>query len=147
MGWTTEKLKQLHTSVPANPLLAEPLYLAGYIERLGTGTTDIVDKCLTAGLPEPRFIQAEDFKTILYRSGTDQVKALIRLMENEHSRNDLMQLLDLKHGQTFRDNYLNPALIEMLIEMTQPESPNSPTQKYRLTAKGKALKEILKKKK
>ncbi|WP_347273777.1 Fic family protein [Candidatus Kuenenia sp.] len=158
MGWTTEKLKQLHTSVPANPLLAEPLYLAGYIERLGTGTTDIVDKCLTAGLLEPRFIQAEDFKTILYRSGadqaptkhrpsTDQVKALIRLMENEHSRNDLMQLLGLKHGQTFRDNYLNPALIEMLIEMTQPESPNSPTQKYRLTAKGKALKEILKKKK
>lgn len=68
-------------------------------------------------------------------------------MENEHSRNDLMQLLGLKHGQTFRDNYLNPALIEMLIEMTQPESPNSPTQKYRLTAKGKALKEILKEKK
>ena len=29
MGWTTEKLKQLHTSIPANPLMAEPLYLAG----------------------------------------------------------------------------------------------------------------------
>lgn len=36
MGWTSEKLKQIHTSVPANPLIAEPLYLAGYIERMGT---------------------------------------------------------------------------------------------------------------
>jgi len=54
--------------------------------------------------------------------------------------------LNLKHGQTFRDNYLNPALKEEFIEMTQPDSPKSPTQKYRLTAKGKALKEQLKKK-
>ena len=73
MGWTTEKLKQLHTSVPANPLLAEPLYLAAYIERLGTGTTDILEKCLSANLPEPQFIQAEDFRSILYRPGTPQV--------------------------------------------------------------------------
>ena len=42
LGWTTEKLKKVHTSVPANPLLAEPMYLKGYIERLGTGTSDIV---------------------------------------------------------------------------------------------------------
>lgn len=27
LGWTIEKLKKLHTSVPANPLLAEPMYL------------------------------------------------------------------------------------------------------------------------
>jgi predicted HTH transcriptional regulator len=42
LGWTTLKLKQLHTSVPANPLIAEPMYLAGFIERLGTGTIDFV---------------------------------------------------------------------------------------------------------
>jgi len=35
-------------------------------------------------------------------------------------------------------------LKEALIEMTQPDSPNSPTQKYRLTPKGKAWKEKLK---
>lgn len=28
-----EKLRQAHGSVPANPLPAEPMYLAGYIER------------------------------------------------------------------------------------------------------------------
>ena len=69
MGWTTDNLKQLHTSVPANPLVAEPLYLAGYIERMGTGTTDIIQKSLAAGLAEPQFIQAEDFKSIINRPG------------------------------------------------------------------------------
>ncbi len=44
LGWTTEKLKKLHSSVPANPLLAEPMYLTAFIERLGTGTTDIIKK-------------------------------------------------------------------------------------------------------
>ena len=34
---TLEKLRHPHGSVPGNPLLAEPLYLAKYIERMGTG--------------------------------------------------------------------------------------------------------------
>ena len=35
---TLEKLREAHRSVPGNPLLAESLYLAEYIERMGTGT-------------------------------------------------------------------------------------------------------------
>jgi ATP-dependent DNA helicase RecG len=38
--------------------------------------------------------------------------------------------------------YLEPALALNLIEMTQPDSPKSPTQKYRLTAKGRQLMDI-----
>jgi hypothetical protein len=45
----------------------------------------------------------------------------------------LMLRLDLKHKPTFRDNYLRPALNAKRIAMTQPDSPNSPTQRYRLT--------------
>lgn len=33
-----EKLRQPHGSVPGNPLLAEPLHLTRYFERMGTGT-------------------------------------------------------------------------------------------------------------
>jgi ATP-dependent DNA helicase RecG len=40
LGWTIEKLKKVNTSVPANPLLAEAMYLKGYIKRLGTGTAN-----------------------------------------------------------------------------------------------------------
>ncbi|WP_243668387.1 hypothetical protein [Methanoculleus chikugoensis] len=49
---TLEKLRQAHGSVPANPpLLAEPMYLAGYIERMGTGTRDMIRHCTEPGCP------------------------------------------------------------------------------------------------
>lgn len=167
MGWTTEKLKQLHTSVPANPLLAEPLYLAGYIERMGTGTSDMVQKSVDSGLTEPQFIQEDDFKAILYRpismpdtpqdtiqdtmqdtmQVTMQVEQLIGVMHDRHSRDDLQDKLNINNRDYFRKAYINEALKLELIEMTIPDKPNSKNQKYRLTAKGKALQEQLKKKK
>jgi predicted HTH transcriptional regulator len=52
---TLEMLRQPHGSVPGNPLLAEPLYLTKYIERMGTGTGDMIERCRKAGLPEPEF--------------------------------------------------------------------------------------------
>jgi hypothetical protein len=41
-----------------------------------------------------------------------------------------MERLALQHRPTFSANYLLPALNAGLVEMTQPESPKSPTQKY-----------------
>ncbi len=49
----------------------------------------------------------------------------------------LMKNLDMSHRGTFRKNYLDPALELGLAEMTQPDSPRSPTQRYRLTTTGK----------
>jgi len=69
---------------------------------------------------------------------TDQVAALIRVIGTaELGSNDLMQALGLSHRPTFRNNYLNPALEGGWIERTQPDSPRSPTQRYRLTGKGR----------
>ena len=45
-GMTVEKLSGEHSSMPINPLLAYLVYLAGYIEQVGTGTNDIIDRCL-----------------------------------------------------------------------------------------------------
>ena len=68
---------------------------------------------------------------------TDQVAALIRAIgSSELGSNDLMQALGLSHRPTFRNNYLNPAMEDEWIERTQPDSPRSPTQRYRLTGKG-----------
>ncbi|MFJ7106675.1 Fic family protein [Pseudomonas sp. NPDC098740] len=52
---------------------------------------------------------------------------------------DLMTEVGLAHKATFRANYLRPALAANLIEMTNPESPSSPAQKYRLTQHGKRI--------
>ncbi|MDR1202849.1 MAG: transcriptional regulator, partial [Tannerellaceae bacterium] len=83
-GLTPEKLLQPHPSVPANPILANPIYLAGYIERMGTGTRDIVNKCRAIGLKDPEFIQEEDFKVILWRkeSEDEPIKSIIGLILN-----------------------------------------------------------------
>ena len=66
-GLTPSKLAKPHNSIPANPLMAEPMYLAGLIERMGTGTGDIILKCKTMGLKTPKFVQEEIFKVILFR--------------------------------------------------------------------------------
>jgi len=48
---------------------------------------------------------------------------------------ELMQRLGLRHRPTFRAHYLNPALAAGWVEMTDPDAPRSPMQKYRRTPK------------
>lgn len=69
---------------------------------------------------------------------TDQVAELLRVLgQRELKSAELMAELGLSHRGHFRGRYLNAALDEALIERTQPDSPRSPTQKYRLTARGR----------
>jgi Fic family protein len=68
----------------------------------------------------------------------EQVNALIRALKNEElGTRALMAALKLKHRPTFVYDYLQPSLLSGLVEMTQPDSPKSPTQKYRLAEKGR----------
>ena len=66
-GFTVQKLREMHSSEPTNPVIAHPLFLTGYIEHLGTGTTDMIADCAAYGLRTPEFIQAEDFRTVIWR--------------------------------------------------------------------------------
>ncbi len=50
-----EDLKKEHSSYPRNPLIANAFYLAGFIEKWGSGTKRIVDLCIHQGLPEPEY--------------------------------------------------------------------------------------------
>ncbi len=69
---------------------------------------------------------------------TDQVVRLIKALAGaEMGSINLMNALDLSHRATFRKNSLNPALEGGWIERTQPDSPRSPTQRYRLTDKAR----------
>ncbi len=71
---------------------------------------------------------------------TDPVERLLRALDGRSLRiSDLMAAMGLTHKATFRANYLKPALISEMIEMTDPETPSSPAQKYRLTESGKRL--------
>ena len=71
------------------------------------------------------------------------VQRLVEVLDGEMSRTAIMKAIGIKDRVTFTDYYLAPALKLGLVEMTQPNSPRSPTQKYRLTEKGQnVLREV-----
>ena len=63
---------------------------------------------------------------------TEQVKRLLATMEYDtpYTAAALMRLLGLKSRDALRNNYLNPAIEEGLIQMTVPDKPTSRNQKY-----------------
>ena len=71
---------------------------------------------------------------------TEQVMRLLACFQSEPlGTKKVMESLGLLHRPTFLYQYLQPALDAKLLELTQPESPRSPTQKYRLTEKGRVI--------
>ena len=92
------------------------------------------------GLPDPTDL---DTVQATVQAGGMTEKTVLRLLEPlQHEPLSVIELLDklsIKHRASFRTTYLVPALTQNLIEMTLPDKPKSPNQKYRLTAKGRAL--------
>lgn len=73
---TIENLSRPHASIPHNPLLAEPLFLARYIEKAGTGTLDMIALCKEAGLRAAEFRQDDGmFIQTLWRPAGAAAKA------------------------------------------------------------------------
>ena len=167
-GLTVSKLLEPHKSLPANPLIADPLFWTGYVDKVGTGTEDIVNLCKEKGLKEPEYHQEEDFRVVIWRRNPEKglsegpskglskglskdqvstnlnqkwekIEPMIRLLENTSSAADLRAVMGMNNATKFKNNYLNPLIELGVVEMTQPESPNSPTQRYRLTEAGKGL--------
>ena len=190
---TLEKLREAHRSVPGNPLLAESLYLTEYIERMGTGTLDMIRRCVQAGLAEPEFAVTDGFVTTIRRAAVPR-QATERAMgqvagrvggrpesgrvhawaggqagvQEDHAggqaeRQEGQAALSAKEiamlqacldgavaaealsataGHSSRTGHfkrwLNLLLAGGFLEMTVPDKPRSPVQKYRLTDRGRA---------
>ena len=150
---TLEKLRTAHSSVLGNPLLAESLYLAEYIERMGTGTLDMIRRCAEAGLPEPEFAVADGFVATIRRTALATQAAGRRESWPESLEGKVLSLLaagrpmsrlelSRKLGQKKISGQLNKVIRllmrERSIEYTLPDKPQSRFQKYRLTDKGRA---------
>mgnify|MGYP000492369131 CR=1 FL=1 len=162
-------LHKAHRSYPHNPNLADCLFQTGTIDRYGTGTIEIYKLAKDYGLNEPKYAIDEGVKVTLWRpsastgqvtgqvtgqatgqvqpiySNFSPIERVILTINGEMKSAEIQAKLELSHRETFRDNYLNPALQNNLVEMTIPDKPKSPKQKYRLTPKGLAKKnELLK---
>lgn len=143
-----------------NPTICKFMIQIGRFDQLGSGVTNI-NKYLPyyAKGAKPRFEEtrhgfeltiplAEDVAEQVAGEATGEVAGEVTgevlaflnvLQAAPLGRKDAQNALGLKGQANFRERYLEPGLINGLIEMTQPDSPKSPTQKYRLTAKGKQL--------
>ena len=124
--------KEILAWIPAETLVKERQ--EEYYDALGKAdkeadSTVFVEFMLTALRDALKEIPATD--PVGDQDG-DPVKRLLNVLEDkELSITELMNLLNLKHKPTFRQNYLKPALKNGLIEMTIPDKPNSKNQKYR----------------
>lgn len=147
---TLDMLKQPHASVPANPLVAGPMYLAKYIERMGTGIRDMVDRCVSVGLAEPEIrIDTGIWVTTIRRkekqidilgeaqseaqSGAQSEFILKILRDSECSAHDLAKRMGLKGKPGSFKRGLQQLLETGQIEYTIPDSPSSRLQKYRIS--------------
>jgi ATP-dependent DNA helicase RecG len=149
-NFTIETLLTVHESRPRNQLIARVFYLAGFIESWGRGYEKIRDQFAAMQLAMPTFevvrggmmttIIREKAKKIMGHATpqvtpqvTPKVKELLIVLENgEMSAMEMMGQLGLKDKRNFRLNYLQPALSAGLVEMTNPDKPNSRLQRYRL---------------
>ena len=70
----------------------------------------------------------------------EQLLSLLKyLLGKELSLKEIKEFVDISSRRYVRENIVKRLLDYDIISMTQPDSPNSPTQKYYLTEKGKSL--------
>ena len=82
---------------------------------------------------------------------SEQVKILIHsISSKELSVDEILEVYKLLYKQVYKSKWyfkkhtIQPAMIEGYVEMTYPDSPNHPKQRYRLTTKGLRLLDSLK---
>jgi ATP-dependent DNA helicase RecG len=158
-GMSAEHLSREHLSVRRNPLLAEAFHRTGAIEAWGRGTNRVIEACRAYGIPDPIFMNEGGAVTVTFMSevvagtrglvparhqaGTksalspDQVEVL-ELADVPRALAQLMVPSGRTDRTKFRDQILAPLLDAGLLEMTVPDKPRSPKQRYRATADGLA---------
>ena len=131
-----------YTNIPAgiHPTL---IYLERFFGNLLLGEdNELKSRFLRVGLQEePASLVPSKREQVREQVASPLPKGVTRLLKafkGDMSVLEMMVALKLGGRRNFLEKYLSPAIELGLVEMTQPDSPRSPTQKYRLTAKGLA---------
>lgn len=73
------------------------------------------------------------------RLSRDQVEYLLTSMKQASPAAEIRKLMGMTNASKFKKHYLDTLLEMGVITMTQPDSPNSPKQRYVLTEEGRKL--------
>jgi len=85
-GWTVEKLREEHEFIPKNPLIADHFFLTRLIEKLGTGTIEMIRQCEEWGVPEPEFRDTGTSIVVTFRKSEFTEEFLDSLDLNERQK-------------------------------------------------------------
>ena len=133
-----------HTAILSKwNLVFEYIPIESQIEKFQSEYYDSIAKCHTEGKSDTFILFMlkqidkilDDVNTQLSENDenlSEYVKKLLDVMEYDvpYTLNALMEKLDLKSKETFRKNYIHPALKLGLVYMTIPEKPKSKNQRY-----------------
>ena len=127
-----------------------PVYLERFFANLLLGGKfDLKSRFLHISNPEPRSElvppEREQVGEQVKSAAVQEIRArpskfvvrLLKRMKGEMTVLEMMAALKLGGRRNFLERYLTPAIDAGWVERTEPDSPHSPTQRYRLTAKGK----------
>lgn len=148
-------LSKAHTSLPHNPLIADPFFLAHYIEKAGTGLMDMFARCRAAGLDDPQVgpvpgrgvvqmvkravvqpeSQPESQPELQPESLADRVLAV--LLDGPRSKAMIANAVGHKRVSGQLNLVVRDLLRSAAIELTLPDRPNSRLQQYRITEQGR----------
>ncbi len=145
------------TPLSKNPVIAAFFREIGLADELGSGMRKLMKYAKYYGGSNPKFFEGDVFKIVVtvpeFRDivserrayapenlpeyiptqlkGNPRVERLLLHMQGELSQSQIMKSMRLRDRKNFAKLYLNPALQAGAIERTQPDSPTSPTQRYR----------------
>lgn len=163
-------LKDIHSnkaiSILRNPTVSEILFLAGYIERWGTGINKMKYLMKERGLSEPEYEETASCFIVIFKKNKNEglneqvgtklglswdqvgtklglsvkeIKLILKTCQTETTIKNLMDIFNWSNRTKFREKYLNPLLNNDFINMTIPDKSKSSKQRYLISEKGKEL--------
>ena len=127
-----------------NPVIVDFFRNIGWADELGSGmrNTYMFTKMYSGG--EPSFVEGDMFvctiplseAATVVKMGPEMkeesdVDKLIRYCMEPRSRKEMMEFMGIASRVRFSKNYITPLLESGRLEMTIPDKPTSPSQKYK----------------
>ncbi|MBU0567100.1 putative DNA binding domain-containing protein [bacterium] len=162
LGIEMKDLFKKHISVLRNPAIAEVLFLAGYIERWGTGIDKMNGLMQEYELPIPEYEEISGSFVVVFRRkevsaedrlGTESVPSLSQVGEQvgeqvfsilkfcnlPRAKKAILAHLNLSNVYLNYKRNIYPLVKKELLKMTISDKPQSSKQRYVITEKGRGL--------
>ena len=129
------------TSMPRNPILAKLFRAVKLAENAGYGFDKMIEGWKTyTGVPIKFETDPDTSLTTFYlEASSDQIaateqateQAILAFCKEPKNSSEIMEHIGLKHREHFRSAILKPMIERGLLELTIPDKPRSPKQKYK----------------